>query len=70
MRLLPSAAVHEVDKLLHGVPGVLALVDRHETVAAITARLDMLDAFAESGRRASSRSTMSPDEIEARGRRR
>ena len=31
---------------LHGVPGMLALVDRHELVAAITARLDQLDAYA------------------------
>ena len=35
-----------VDELLRGVPGVLALADHHDTVAAITARLDQLDAVA------------------------
>ena len=35
------------DHLLHGVPGVAALVGRHELVAGITARLDQLDARAE-----------------------
>ena len=32
------------DELLHGVPGVRALVGHHELVAALTARLDQLDA--------------------------
>src|SRR5215204_3025922 len=32
------------DTLLRGVPGVRALVGRHELIAAITARLDQLDA--------------------------
>ena len=36
----------ECDQLLHGVPGVRALVGRHELVAAITSRLDQLDARA------------------------
>ncbi|MEY4230282.1 MAG: putative glucosamine-6-phosphate synthase, partial [Actinomycetota bacterium] len=35
------------DHLLHGVPGVAALVGRHELVAGITARLDQLDARAD-----------------------
>jgi glutamine---fructose-6-phosphate transaminase (isomerizing) len=41
-----TAAAREVDAALHGVPGVLALADRHDLVAAITARLDQLDAYA------------------------
>ncbi len=35
----------EADRLLRGVPGVLALADRPSLVAAIVARLDQLDAF-------------------------
>ena len=35
--------VGEVDRLLHGVPGVLALVGRSELIAGIGARLDQLD---------------------------
>ena len=43
--LLPAAAlVAEVDRLLHGVPGVLALAGRAELIAGVTARLDQLDA--------------------------
>lgn len=43
--LLPAAAlVADVDRLLHGVPGVLALAGRAELIAGITARLDQLDA--------------------------
>ena len=38
--------VGEVDALLKGLPGVMALVDRPQLLAAITARLDQLDAFA------------------------
>jgi glucosamine--fructose-6-phosphate aminotransferase (isomerizing) len=41
-----TAAARDVDAALHGVPGVLALADRHDLVAAITARLDQLDAYA------------------------
>jgi glutamine---fructose-6-phosphate transaminase (isomerizing) len=43
----PSAAATAAsvaDAALRGVPGVLALADRHELVAAVTARLDRLDA--------------------------
>ncbi|MBU6315961.1 MAG: SIS domain-containing protein, partial [Acidobacteria bacterium] len=39
-----ATSVAEVDRLLHGVPGVLALAGRHELVAGITARLEQLDA--------------------------
>jgi glutamine---fructose-6-phosphate transaminase (isomerizing) len=41
-----TAAARVVDAALHGLPGVLALADRHDVVAAITARLDQLDAYA------------------------
>ena len=41
-----AAAAGAVDAALHGVPGVLALVEHHELVAAITSRLDQLDAYA------------------------
>jgi glutamine---fructose-6-phosphate transaminase (isomerizing) len=41
-----SGAVARADALLRGLPGLLALIDRHEVVAAVTARLDQLDAFA------------------------
>ncbi len=38
-----AALVGRVDTLLKGVPGVHALIGRHELVAAITARLDQID---------------------------
>ncbi len=41
-----ASRVAEVDAILRGLPGVLALLDHIETVASITARLDQLDAFA------------------------
>ena len=41
-----TAAARRVDAALKGVPGVLALADRHDLVAAITPRLDELDAYA------------------------
>ena len=44
--LAVAAAAGAVDAALRGVPGVLALVEHHELVAAITARLDQLDAYA------------------------
>ena len=40
-----AEAVGAVDAQLRGVPGVVALADRHALVAAITARLDQLDAW-------------------------
>ena len=39
-----AASVAEVDRLLHGVPGSLALVGRSELITGITARLDQIDA--------------------------
>ncbi len=46
--LIPGVTAHvrQVDALLHGVPGVAALAGQVELVAAITARLDQLDAVA------------------------
>ena len=41
-----TAAVDRVDRLLHGLPGVLALVGAPDLAASITARLDQLDAYA------------------------
>lgn len=41
-----AVAAGEVDAALHGLPGVLALADRHELVAALDARLDQLDRYA------------------------
>ncbi|MGH9139019.1 MAG: SIS domain-containing protein [Acidimicrobiales bacterium] len=41
-----AGAAAEVDAALRGVPGILALADRHELTAAITARLDQLDRYA------------------------
>ncbi len=39
-----ATSVAEVDRLLHGAPGVHALVGRSELIAGITARLDQIDA--------------------------
>ena len=41
-----TEAARQVDRALHGVPGVVALVDHHDLIGAITARLDQLDAYA------------------------
>ncbi len=40
-----TAVVNEVDALLKGLPGLMALVDRRQLVEAIIGRLDQLDAF-------------------------
>jgi glutamine---fructose-6-phosphate transaminase (isomerizing) len=42
---LLTRSVAGVDHALRGLPGVLALVDRHELITALTARLDRLDAM-------------------------
>ena len=42
-----AAAAADVDAALRGLPGVLALADHHELVAAIGSRLDQLDRYAE-----------------------
>jgi glucosamine--fructose-6-phosphate aminotransferase (isomerizing) len=54
-----------VDRLLRGVPGVCALAGRHELTAAITARLDQLDAvIATEEARLEQADTMSADDVE------
>ena len=42
-----TLALQSVDRLLRGVPGVVALADHREVVAEITSRLDQLDAAAD-----------------------
>src|SRR5436190_9291111 len=42
-----AAAARQCDQLLKGVPGARALIGHYELVAAITARLDQLDARVE-----------------------
>ena len=59
--------VGEVDALLKGLPGLIALVDRPQLVAAITARLDQLDAFAADVDRRLETDDLTPDELERRG---
>src|SRR5690606_33909795 len=60
-----AAAVADVE--LRGVPGVTALVDRHELHAAITSRLDRLDAAVDSFDAALEAGTHDADELERRG---
>mgnify|MGYP003333984954 FL=1 len=61
-----ARAVNEVDRLLHGVPGVRALVGRHELVAGITARLDQIDArVAARDGELESATGLSPEALEA-----
>jgi glucosamine--fructose-6-phosphate aminotransferase (isomerizing) len=57
--------VAEVDRLLLGVPGVLALAGRSELIAGITARLDQLDGRIAELERSLESAHLSPDEIES-----
>jgi glucosamine--fructose-6-phosphate aminotransferase (isomerizing) len=59
--------VLEVDDLLHGVPGVLALADRLELVAGITARLDQLERALTTVERELEATALDADELESRG---
>ena len=61
-----TAAVSAADTLLKGLPGVIALVDRHELVLGITSRLDQLDAFVADFDLALEQSTLPDDELERR----
>ncbi len=63
---LVAQAVGEADALLKGLPGVTALVDRHELSAGITSRLDQLDAFVAEVEQSLERSTLDADELERR----
>ncbi len=56
--------VGEVDRLLHGVPGMLALIGRSELIAGIGARLDQLDGRIADLERSLDAATLSADEIE------
>ncbi len=62
--LAVTAAAGAVDAALRGVPGLLALVEHHELVAAITARLDQLDAYAAEVDAEVGRSVADADELE------
>src|SRR6478735_12786319 len=66
---VPAAAalVGEVDALLKGLPGLMALADRPQLVAAITASLDRLDAFALEVEHRIDADDLGPDELERRG---
>jgi len=61
-----TSAVAEMDRLLHGLPGVLALAGQPDLVVRLTAQLDDLDALAD-GREAeldAVADTMSADDLE------
>ncbi|MFZ4719184.1 MAG: SIS domain-containing protein [Ilumatobacteraceae bacterium] len=61
-----ASSVAEVDRLLHGVPGVSALIGRHELVTSITARLDQIDArIAERDAALEAAAGLTAEEIEA-----
>jgi len=63
-----AASVAECDRLLHGVPGVAALLGRRELVAAITARLVRLDDRVRSVEQNLEQADgLSPDELERAG---
>src|SRR3954447_7409481 len=57
-----AAAARAVDAALHGLPGVIALADRHDLLAAVTARLDQLDAYAAEVDVALARSAIASDD--------
>ncbi|MET0324968.1 MAG: SIS domain-containing protein, partial [Ilumatobacteraceae bacterium] len=59
-----TAAARVVDESLRGLPGVLALAGDHELLAAITARLDQLDAYAADVDAALAAAVLDPDELE------
>jgi glucosamine--fructose-6-phosphate aminotransferase (isomerizing) len=60
-----TAATTAVDDSLHGVPGVLALSAHADLPAAITARLDQLDAYAGEVDATLATSPLDPDALEA-----
>jgi glutamine---fructose-6-phosphate transaminase (isomerizing) len=62
-----TRTVRGADHLLRGLPGVLALIDRHELVSAIVARLDQLDAFVAEVDQALERDVTDVDELERTG---
>ncbi len=61
-----ATSVAEVDRLLHGAPGVQSLVGRSELIAGITARLDQIDArIAQRDTELEQAVGLTPDDIEA-----
>ena len=62
-----TSTLTEVDALLKGLPGLMALVDRPQLVAAVTARLDQLDAFAADTDRRLETDHLAAEELERRG---
>ena len=61
-----ATSVAEVDRLLHGAPGVQSLVGRSELIAGITARLDQIDArIATRDAELEAAVGLTPDDIEA-----
>ncbi len=61
-----AVPVAEADRLLHGMPGMRALVGRHELTAAIAARLDRLEArIAARERELEDPQGMAPEALEA-----
>jgi len=59
-------ALQVADRELRGLPGVLALADRLELTAGVTARLDQLDARAEALDRELGEAAVAPAELERR----
>jgi glucosamine--fructose-6-phosphate aminotransferase (isomerizing) len=60
-----AALAGQCDELLHGVPGVCALVGRHELIASLTSRIDQLEARASTQEQWIEQATeLSPDQIE------
>jgi glucosamine--fructose-6-phosphate aminotransferase (isomerizing) len=65
----PDAAARELrvaNDLLHGVPGVLALLDRRELLTRITGLLDQLDTAADAFDADLDGADIAPDEVERR----
>jgi len=60
-----AAILSDLDRLLHGVPGMLTLVGRHELVAGMGARLDQLDGrIADRERELEAGNGLAPEAIE------
>ena len=59
-----AAALRDVDAMLHGLPGLTAIVDHPELVPAITARLDQLDAVASAADAALAAGDLDADALE------
>jgi glucosamine--fructose-6-phosphate aminotransferase (isomerizing) len=61
-----TTALGAADALLRGLPGLCALVDRHQLVSAITSRLDQVDAYAAELDEQLEAADLSADETERR----